>query len=379
MEPNSIPFSLEPSIRFRSTPKVISLTPSVDPFKISPDHLRQTSALPKVDLHRHFEGSLRLDSMVDIIRVQDLDLPTSEESLQPLVQMVGDDERSAHSLLDKFRVIRQFFHSPAIIQKLLREVIIDAAKDGVKLLELRFTPAALRQNSKLDLHELYDLVVSTGRSAEEAEAITLGFIVSVNRQEGLELAEKAIGVAVDYVNKGILGIDLAGDEDGYPADPFVPIIREAKQAGLKITIHAGEWGGAERVAQAVEEIATDRIGHGVRAMEDLAVVQLARESGVGFEVSPTSNILTGVFQELKDHPLHDMIGAGLRVAITSDDPSIFSTSLSREHALAIDALGLSLETIKGLTLQALQLSFIDEKQKRLLESDFGRSFWGGGA
>ncbi|TFH37112.1 MAG: adenosine deaminase [Anaerolineales bacterium] len=338
----------------------------------------EIQSLPKIDLHRHLEGSLRLGTMQEIVAAYDLDLPASVDELQPMVQMVAGDPRSAPVFLAKFKIIRQFFPNPEIIQRHVEEVIEDAALDGVELLELRFTPAALRQASGLPLHELMDAVLASSQAAAANHRVTLGLIVSVNRHESLDLAEEVVRLAVDRMPAGILGVDLAGDEQTYSADPFIALFAEAKQAGLNVTIHAGEWGGPERVAHAVGVMAADRIGHGVRCLEDPAVVQLARAAGVGFEVSLSSNLQTGVFREAEGHPLAEMIEAGLRVAVTTDDPSIFGTTLSAEHVYAIEHLGLSLETIKGLTLQALQLSFVDPKVKRKLEARLRQCFWGSG-
>jgi adenosine deaminase len=289
--------------------------------------------------------------------------------------MVEGDERTPQKFLTKFKVIRQFFRSSEIIHRLVGEVIEDAASDGVKLLELRFTPAALRQSSGLSLEDIIDAVVTAGRKTADVNDVTLGLIVSVNRHEALELAEEVIQLTVDRMDAGILGVDLAGDEQAFAVDPFIPVFIKAKQAGLKLSIHAGEWGGPEHVAQAIEAMSADRIGHGVRSLEDPAVVQLARTSRVGFEISPTSNFQTGVFTDPETYPLSEMIDAGLRVAITTDDLSIFNTTLSDEHAFVIEQLGFSIETIKGLTLQALQLSFIDDKKRRTLEKSIVKNFW----
>lgn len=356
----------------------IDLKPSPNTLANLPSVISEIQSLPKVDLHRHLEGSLRLQSMLEIISAHNLDLPVSESELEPRVQMVAGDARSVEVFLAKFKIIRQFFRSLEIIQRIVEEIIEDAVSDGVKLLELRFTPAALRQYSGLTLSEVVDAVIASGQSAAATHDLILGLIVSVNRHEPLKLAEEVVRLAVDRKDQGILGVDLAGDEQAYSSDPFIPLFSEAKQAGLKLTIHAGEWGGPDRVAHAIEVMAADRIGHGVRCLEDPAVVQLARAAGVGFEVSLTSNLHTGVFPALEQHPLSEMIEAGLRAAITTDDPSIFRTTLSAEHMHAIERLGLSLETIKGLTLQAVQLSFVDAKVKRKMETRIQESFWGSG-
>jgi adenosine deaminase len=313
--------------------------------------------------------------MQEIATEAKIDLPTTKEQLQPLVQMTERDSRDPQSFLSKFKVIRQFFRSSEIVQRLVRETVEDAALDGIKLLELRFTPVALQRYSKLSLEQAIDAVLSAARDQADISELTLGLIVSVNRHEPVSIAEEVVQLAIDRLPDGILGLDLAGDEQAFPVDPFIPLFREAKQAGLKLTIHAGEWGGAERVAQAIEVMSADRIGHGVRSMEDPAVVQTARKLGIGFEISPTSNLRTGVFQDTSSYPLAEMIAAGLRVAITTDDPSVFGTTLSAEHELIITRMGFSVETVKGLTLQALQLSFIDDKQKRAIEAIFSNSFW----
>lgn len=316
--------------------------------------------------------------MLQIIAAHDLDLPTSEHELESRVQMVAGDARSVEVFLGKFKLIRHFFRSSEIIQRIVEESVEDAVSDGVRLLELRFTPSALCQYSGLTPGEAMEIVVSSGLASATKHGLTLGLIVSINRHETLDLAKMVIGLAADRVGRGILGVDLAGDEQTATSDSFVPLFSEAKQAGLKVTIHAGEWGGPERVAHAVEVMAADRIGHGVRILENPTVLQLARSAGVGFEVSLTSNLQTGVFSTYEEHPLSEMIEAGLRVAITTDDPSIFQTTLSAEHAHAIEHLGLSLETIKGLTLQGLQLSFVDARLKQKVEAGIREYFWGDG-
>jgi len=354
------------------------LKPSPDSQSSVTDGLNEIQSLPKVDLHRHLEGSLRLQSMLEIIAAHDLDLPTSDRDLEPRVQMVAGDTRSVEAFLGKFAVIRHFFRSTEIIQRVVDESVEDAVSDGVQLLELRFTPSALCQYSGLTLGEAMDIVISSSHASAANRDLILGLIVSVNRHETIDLAEEVIHLAADRKDQGILGVDLAGDEQATISDSFVPLFAEAKQAGLKVTIHAGEWGGPDRVTHAIEVMEADRIGHGVRCLEDPSVVQLARSTGVGFEVSLTSNLHTGVFHTYEEHPLSEMIEAGLRVAITTDDPSIFRTTLSAEILHAIKYLGLSLETIKGLTLQALQLSFVDANVKRKMEASIQESFWGSG-
>jgi adenosine deaminase len=314
--------------------------------------------------------------MLEIIAEFGLDLPSSVDELRPHVQMVETDERNPQTFLAKFNVIRRFFQNPKIIQRLVDEAIEDAVSDGVRALELRFTPAALCQSSGLSLEETISTVVAASQEAAKRNQLMLGLIVSINRHEPIELAQEVIRIAVDRMEAGIRGADLAGDEQGHAVDPFIPIFAEAKQAGLKLTIHAGEWGGPEHIAQAIETMEADRIGHGIRVLEDPEVVQKAHTSGVGFEISPTSNLLTGASIDTASYPLMAMIDAGLRVAITTDDPSIFNTTLGQEHVLAVEQLGLSVETIEGLTLQALQLSFFNDKEQRVLETELVEKLWG---
>lgn len=330
----------------------------------------------KVDLHRHLEGSLRLETMLEIATAYEIGLPRAMDEIRPLVQVVDGDERSPRNLLAKFSTIRRFFKDLLVIQRIVREAIEDAANEGVRLLELRFTPAALQQGSGLPLPEVIDAVIAAGSVAADQNGVKLGLIVSVNRHEPVKLAAQVIHLACDRLGTGIVGVDLAGDEGIGDLDQFTPLFAEAKQTGLKLTIHAGEWGGPDNITHAIEVMEADRIGHGVSVMEDAGVLQLARSSSVGFETSLTSNILTGVFENITDHPLVGMIDAGLRVVITTDDPSIYSTSLTQEHQIAVHELGLSMETIKGLSMQALQLSFLEDKTKRELEAAFAQAYWG---
>jgi adenosine deaminase len=171
-------------------------------------------------------------------------------------------------------------------------------------------------------------------------------------------------------DKGIVGLDIAGNEAEFSGKPFAPIFREAKESGLKITVHAGEWGGAENVREAIEVLGADRIGHGVRVLEDPNVVALAKEHATVFEVCVTSNYQSGVTPSLAEHPLPKMIDAGLITTVNTDDPSISRISLSSEYQMINEHLNISLPKLKKLTMNAVNAAFISEVEKEKLVTQF---------
>lgn len=295
--------------------------------------------LPKVDLHRHLEGSVRLATMMEVAKLHSISLPLRPD-LRSLVAMQPDDALNASTFLSKFQFLRMFYRSPEVIARITAEAIEDAALDGVQYLDLHFTPVALSRHQGFLLSDVMDWVAQAAAAAAARHGIYSRLIASINRHESIQLAEQVARLAAERQHMGIVGLDLAGNEADFPGEPFVGLFREARSAGLRITIHAGEWSGAENVRVALEDFQADRVVHGVRVMEDPAVVALARERGVPFEVCLTSNLQTGVIPALRDHPLMTMLLAGLNVTINTDDPSISQICLSDEYWAVCEGLGL---------------------------------------
>jgi adenosine deaminase len=328
-------------------------------------------ALPKIELHRHLEGALRLTTLLEVARRYELDLPLdSPESLRPLVQ-VTNDQPGFRNFLDKFNVLRRFYQAPEVIQRLAYEVVDDAAHDNIRYLELRFTPYALASTRGYALSEVFDWVIEAVQAAvRDHPALRVGLIASVNRHESLEIAEQVTRLAIERRAQGIVGLDLAGDEVNYTAEPFRPLFRAACEAGLGVVAHAGEWTGAETVRDAILNLGVQRVGHGVRVLEDPDVVALALERGTVFEVCLTSNVQTGVVPRLADHPLGAMQAAGLRVTINTDDPSVSASNLTDEYALAAEHLGFTLAGLQQSLLTAAASTFLPPAERAALVARF---------
>lgn len=315
---------------------------------------------PKVELHRHLEGTLRLETMLEIARAHSITVPAS---LSGLVQVQDGDPLTFQNFLAKFNTLRLFYRSPEAIHRITREAVEDASKDNVRYLELRFTPVALSRAERFPLHDVMNWVVTSARDAAKKYKMKVGLIASVNRHESPELAEQVAWLAAAHIQDGVVGIDLAGNEADFPARPFVPIFKEARQSGLHITIHAGEWGGAKNVREAIEEFGTERIGHGVRVLEDGYTAALAKERGTVFEVCVTSNYQSGVIPVKEKHPLPRMLEAGLNVTLNTDDPSISRITLSHEYRVVCTELGVSVDVLKQRILASAQASFLPDKDK----------------
>lgn len=328
--------------------------------------LNRYFALPKVDLHRHLEGSLRLTTMLDIARQHGVTVPVSMFNLSGLVQVQDQDPMTFTNFLDKFKTLRLFYKSPDVIDRVTREAVEDAARDNCRYLELRFTPVALSRAEGFPLHDVMDWVMSSAQEAAKKFKIKVGLIASVNRHESPELAEQVAWLAAEHIKNGLMGLDLAGNEAEFKSDPFHGIFKEAKQAGLHVTIHAGEWGPAANVRDAIENLGAERIGHGVRVLEDENVTALARERETVFEVCVTSNYQSGVVKSLPEHPLPRMFEAGLKVTVNTDDPSVSRITLAHEYQHISEDLRVPMDTLKNSVLVAAQAAFLPDVEKEKL-------------
>jgi adenosine deaminase len=327
-------------------------------------------SFPKVELHRHLEGSLRMTTLLELARGNGLPVPRDERTLRSQVQVLPHDPLTWQNFLSKFEALRPFFRSPEVIARIVREAIEDLAADRILYAELRLTPVALAASRNFSVDEVMDWVLEAGREAMQAAGVRVTWIASINRHEPSQMAERVAQAAADRHGNGIVGLDLAGNEVDFPIDPFVSIFRDAAKSGLGISVHAGEWSDGGSVCRAMELLGAQRIAHGVRAVEDPRALDMARERRVAFEVCLTSNVASGAVRSYAEHPLPRLIQAGVQVTLNSDDPSICGIRLSDEYRAAMQHFGLSHDSLRGLILAAVQAAFLPTRDKRRLEGRF---------
>ena len=337
-----------------------------------PDHhsralTRLLHSLPKIDLHRHLEGSLRLSTMAAIAGDCGLELPGAQvEQFRHLVQVVPEDRRHADVFMSKFGTLREFYRSPEAIERVAYEAVADAAADNVVYLELLFTPAALARKMGFALEDVTAWVIGAVERAQADFDIDVRLLVTINRHESVELGEQQVEIAIANRERGVVGVNLAGAENHYSGAPFADVFRRARAAGLHTAIHAGEWAGAESIAEALDVLGAERLGHGVRVLESDRLVAEARARGITFEVCPTSNVQSGVAPSYEAHPLGAMVRAGLRTTINTDDPSVSGIDLTDEYAHAVEEMGLSLADLKQCLLNAAHAAFLPDAERAAL-------------
>jgi adenosine deaminase len=324
--------------------------------------------MPKVELHRHLEGSLRLSTLVEIARQYGMEV-RDEDALRPFVQMMPNEPRNSSRFLSKFYTLRQFYRTEAIIERLVTEVVEDAAADHIHYLELRFTPRALCNMIGCPMTEMVDLVCQAGSAAAERFGIEVRYIVSINRHEAVEVGEAALAAALKCRARGVVALDLAGDEVNYPVHPFCDIFQHARREGLYITVHAGEWAGSQSIRDALEVLGAHRIGHGLNAIHDAALTAELTRRGTALELCPTSNVLSGIVEGLAVHPIHVLTQHGVITTLNTDDPLVCNVTLSQEMLMLMQTFQLTLEDLKQYMLRAAQHAFLPpERRQQLIQT-----------
>lgn len=328
---------------------------------------------PKIDLHRHLEGSLRLETVHELARAGEVPLPVEIEALKRSICLQPDEPRTSDHFLSKFESIRKVFQSEAIVRRAAFEAVQDAGRDGVRYLELHLTPSALSAQSGAGYDAVLERVWQGASAAATEQAIEVRLVVSLNRHESEAVARGVLAAAVGARENGVVGLDLAGDESRQLGREFVPIFEQARAAGLGLSAHAGEWAGADSVRFALEELGVERIVHGVRVLEEKSTTLMARDRRIPFMVCLTSNLQSGVVDRPQAHPLPAMIQAGLQVTLNTDDPGLSGITLSDEYRLAMGSLDLSVQTLHGMTLGGAQAAFLPEAERRALGESLQRA------
>ena len=317
-------------------------------------------ALPKIDLHRHLEGSITPETLLRVARYYGGSLPTHD--LAELRRRIQIDPREPGfaGFLSRFAVFRGFYPSREAIEDIARTAVRQAARDNVKYLELRWSPTHFAGGR----FEEADVMGWIARALEQAERdydIVVASIVTVSRDFGVDLARQTLETVLARHPQVFCGIDIAGNELANSAAPYADLFRMAKSAGPGVTIHAGEAGGAENVRAAVEDFGADRVGHGIRAIDDPRVVELLRTRNVLLEVCLSSNLHTASVAAIADHPLRQLQAAGIAVCLNSDDPAISHISLTDEYALAVCQLGMTEQDLDACNRTALTHAFYPDR------------------
>lgn len=315
--------------------------------------------VPKAELHLHLEGAMRPGTVIELARENGIDLPYKKvEQLEAALRF--DDFQG---FLAMFQVVNRCLAKPADFERIARELLEDLAAQNVCYAELRYAPMhPMRRGMAFD--DVTAAVVEGIRQGEAQTGIKSALICGLTRQ--WDFCLDTARHAMRWAGRGVDAIDIGGDEAGFPASGFTDLYKEAVTNGLQITAHAGEAAGPESVRAAVELLGVKRVGHGIRAIEDSAVVQLLREEGVTLEVCPTSNVKTRIVPDYAHHPLRRLYDAGVRVTLNSDDPAMFGANITHEYELAAQELGFTQAELLGLTRNAIEAGFCSGSVKDVI-------------
>jgi len=318
-------------------------------------------ALPKVELHRHLEGSIRLQTIIDLYREAGHPLAArTPEELAPEAQVLRP-MGSLAEVLTYFRVAQEAFRDYAAVERIALEAVEDLANDNVRLAELRFSPDFLGRPFGLDWDRAMEAILAGVERARDLD-VAVGLIAIVSRSYGIESAERTVEFALRHCDH-LVGFDLADDEIDHPPAIFTRVLAPLRDAGIPLTAHYGEAAGPEYPLEAIQALGVKRLGHGVSVAWDPAVTALVIDRGVALEMCPTSNERTNAVPSLDHHPARRLLQEGALVTINTDDPGLFGIDLTHELSVATDVLGFDESELRRVTANALEASFLPEAVK----------------
>ena len=327
---------------------------SLDPKHLPIEFFRQ---LPKTDLHVHLDGSLRIETIIELARTHGVELPSTDPAELRREMNLGQNCGSLVEYLKAFDVTLPVMQHEDALFRVAYELAEDAARENVRYMEVRYAPM-LHTRLGLKVTSVVEAVLAGLRAAHDSLGIESNVILcgirNISVESSLEMAE----LAVAYKGRGVVGYDLAGAEYDHPAKHHKKAFQLVRDNNINCTIHAGEAYGPESIAQALHVCGAHRIGHGCRLREDGDLLHYINDHRIPLECCPSSNVQTGAVRDLASHPLKLYFNLGLRVTINTDNRLVTDTSVSQELWHCHTKMGMSLRDIKSMILGGFKSAFL---------------------
>jgi aminodeoxyfutalosine deaminase len=325
-----------------------------------------TEPYPKIELHVHLEGTVRPRTLIEIAKRNDYALPAeTEEGLQALY-----DFRDFAHFIEVWILTTNALRSAEDFRQVVTDYAQEAASHGAVYVEAIFSPAE-RVRRGVRWEEIFDGYCDGAQEARELHGVEMRLTPDIVRGFPLDEAEEVVRWSARYRDRGIVGVGLGGLEAEFPPEPYEPAFALARGLGLASVPHAGEVAGPPSIRGALEELGADRIRHGIRAVDDPGLLREVADRRIVLDVCPISNLRTRAVASLEEHPLPKLVAAGARCSISTDDPAMFGTDLSRDSEAAV-SLGLDPQDFYAAGLEG---ALCDEETKAGLQSVGERFDW----
>jgi adenosine deaminase len=326
--------------------------------------MRDLSTLPKAELHVHLEGAMRVATVRELAERSGAAVPSGLTDGR--WRFAGFDD-----FIGQYTAMCALLGDVEDFRRLAYEFCEDEAGTGVRYAEVVFSPSNHAARLGDDWFGPIEAVLDGLDAGRRDFGVTTRLAPDLVRDAGLELAERSLEVALKFAGRGVVALNAAGSERA-PVAPFGPLFRRAKDAGLRSVPHAGEWAGPRNVWETLEHYLPDRIGHGVRAVDDPALVAHLAETGIPLEISPVSNVATGVYASVAEHPFPVLRDAGVTVTLNSDDPPMFDAWLTDVYRTARNTWDYDDGELAEIARAGVRASFADEDVKRTILTGIDR-------
>ncbi len=323
------------------------------------------ATLPRLDLHRHLDGNVRLATILDLARQHRIALPGETlDTLRPHV-VVQSERLGLMPFLSRLDWMTAAIADEDAVRRVARENVEDAASDGLDYVELRFSPYFQARPHGLDPVAVVRGVVAGTEEGRASTGIGVNLIGILSRTFGVEACTIELEALLTQRER-IVALDLAGDEENFPAELFARHFARARDAGWAITVHAGEAGPAENIWSAIRVLGATRIGHGSHALEDPELMDYLLKHRIGIEANITSNVQTGAASSYAAHPLKTFLEYGILASINTDNPIVSGIDWPHEVEIAAPAAGLSDTQIEQALRNAVEMAFVPRSEKEAL-------------
>jgi adenosine deaminase len=320
------------------------------------------ATMPKVELHVHLEGSVRPETLIKLARKNGISLPAdSVEGLAKWYTFINFPH-----FVEIYIAISECIQTPDDLELVTREFLEGQAAQNIVYTEATYTAYTHLHQKGLAFDDQLAAINRARAWGERELGVKLNLIVDIAREVTPEEGLLTADMVIDHYGDGVVALGLGGYEVGHPPEKHAESFQRAHDAGVPCVLHAGETGGADSIWSALRVGYSQRIGHGVRCLEDAALVAHLRERQIPLEVCPTSNVCLAVAPSLEAHPLPRLMAEGLYVTLNSDDPPMFNTTLTREFEVCAETFGWTEDTLRQLTLNAAQAALLPKDEKAAL-------------